>query len=106
MGDVDFGIIRAGESTVVAQGVDQCDDIDGFALGIERTHRLVDGAVLVRIEHLGFHVGDQTVQHRFIHQGGTQYALLGLHVIGHLDAQTGQAQFFISRHGRLPSFSL
>ena len=106
MGDIDLGIIRTGEGAVVAQGVDQRDEVDGFALGIKRAHRLVDGTVLIRIEHFGFHIGDETVQNRFIHQGGTQHALLGLHVVGHLDAQTGQAQFFISRHGRLPSFCL
>ena len=106
MGNVDLGIVCTGKGAVVAQGVDQRDEVDGFALGVKRAHRLVDGAVLIRIEHFRFHIGDEAVQHRFIHQGGAQHALLSLHVVGHLDAQTGQAQFFISRHGRLPSFCL
>ena len=101
-GDVDLGVIGAGKGPAVGKGVDQRDDIDRLALGIKRAHRLIDGTVLVRVEHLRFHVCDQAVQHRLIHQRGAQHALLGLHIVGHLDAQTGQAYFLIFRHGGHP----
>ena len=102
---IDLGVVGAGKRLVAGKRIDKRDNVNGLALGVERAHRLIDGAVLVRVEHLGLHVGDEAVQHRFIHQRRTQHALLCLHVVGQVDAHAFQIQFIgimsFVRHGSL-----
>ena len=90
-GNVHFGIICALEHTVLSQRVHQSDNVHRFAFAEQAAHFLIDGPVLLRIEHIGVHLGDQAVQDGFIHQRCAKHALFRLHVIRQLNAQAGQA---------------
>ena len=90
-GNVYFGIICALEHTVLSQRVHQSDNVHRFAFAEQAAHFLIDGPVLLRIEHIGVHLGDQAVQDGFIHQRCAKHALFRLHVIRQLNAQAGQA---------------
>ena len=90
-GNVHFGIICALEHTVLSQRVHQSDNVHRFAFAEQAAHFLIDGPVLLRIEHIGVHLCDQAVQDGFIHQRCAKHALFRLHVIRQLNAQAGQA---------------
>ena len=91
-GDVDFGIVRPLERRILGQGVHQGDHVHGLVLGKKGGHLGVDCPVLLGIEHIRVQLGDELGEDVLIHQGGAQHALFRLHIVGHLDAQSGQAE--------------
>ena len=107
-GQVDLCLVRTGEHAIGDDGIQQGDKVDGLVRRKQAQHLRIDLGVLPGVEHLRPDDLHQIGQCLRLEQHRAQHALLGLHIVGQIDAHTLQIQFigimslFVG-HGSSPS---
>ena len=96
-GQVDLGLVRAGEDVVRHHRVQQGDKVDGLVAGEQPHHLGIDAAVLGSVEHLRADDLHQIGQNVGLEQHRAQDALFRLHTVGRLDAHAFQVQIMAAR---------
>ena len=106
-GQVDFCLVRTGEHAIGDDGIQQGDKVDGLVRRKQAQHLRIDLGVLPGVEHLRPDDLHQIGQGLGLEQHRAQHALLGLHIVGQIDAHALQIQFIgITSFVRHSSLSL
>ena len=106
-GQVDFGLVCAGEHTIGHHCIQQGDKIDGLVVGEQAQHLGPDLGVLPGVEHFRLEDLHKIGQGVGLEQHRAQHALLCLHIVGQIDAHALQIQFIgITSFVRHSSLSL
>ena len=106
-GQVDLGLVCAGEHTIGHHCIQQSDKIDGLVVGEQAQHLGPDLGVLPGVEHFRLEDLHKIGQGVGLEQHRAQHALLCLHIVGQIDAHALQIQFIgITSFVRHSSLSL
>ena len=106
-GQIDLGLVCAGEHTIGHHCIQQGDKIDGLVVGEQAQHLGPDLGVLPGVEHFRLEDLHKIGQGVGLEQHRTQHALLCLHIVGQIDAHALQIQFIgITSFVRHSSLSL
>ena len=106
-GQIDLGLVCAGEHAIGHHCIQQGDKIDGLVVGEQAQHLGPDLGVLPGVEHFRLDDLHQIGQSVWLEQHRAQHALLRLHIVGQIDAHALQIQFIgITSFVRHSSLSL
>ena len=89
-GQVDLCLVRTGEHAIGDDGIQQGDKVDGLIRCKQAQHLRIDLGVLPGVEHFRPDDLHQIGQGLRLEQHSAQHALLGLHIVGQIDAHTLQ----------------